>query len=150
VAIVLNVVLSIATIGLVFVLARRLAGTRVGLGGRRAVGRLAQPHLPHRRRPHRDAVPVPVRAAAVVALGDPGSAASPGQGRLVTWGLLFGACILVRRSRSWPPPVFLILWWDGLRRRGLAAGAGGRGHRAVLVPWAVRSSLAWTPRSPCR
>jgi len=142
VAIVLNVVLSVATIGLVFVLARRLAGTAAGLVA--AALWAAWPNLVF----HTGVVLTETLflflfvLMLIVALGDPGAARSPGRARLVTVGLLFGACILVRPVSIVAAPVFLILWWDGLRAAAWRLALVGVATVAVLVPWAVRSSLA--------
>jgi hypothetical protein len=142
VAIVLNVVLSIATIGLVFVLARRLAGTAAGLVA--AALWAAWPNLIF----HTGVVLTETLflflfvLMLIVALGDPGAARSPGKARLVVVGLLFGACILVRPVSIVAAPVFLVLWWDGLRAAAWRLALVGVATVAVLVPWAVRSSLA--------
>jgi 4-amino-4-deoxy-L-arabinose transferase-like glycosyltransferase len=142
VAVWLNVVLSIATIGLVFVLGRRLAGPAVGLV---AAGIWALwPNLVF----HSGIVLTETLflfllvLLLIVLLGDRERAAAPGVARLVTAGALFGLVLLVRPVSAVIAPFLLLLWW-------------GRGARAalwrlavvlaaavmVLVPWSIRSTI---------
>jgi hypothetical protein len=143
VAIALNVVLSVATIPLVFVLGRRLVGRRVGLAAA-AVWAL-WPNLVF----HAGIVLTETLflflfvLMLIVALGDPGAARSPGRARVVTVGVLLGLCILVRPVSIVTAPVFLVLWWgNGLRAAAWRLALVGAVAVAVLVPWSVRSTLA--------
>jgi hypothetical protein len=146
-----NVVLSVATIALVFVLGRRLAGERVGLAAA-AIWAL-WPNLIF----HTGVVLTETLflfllvLTLVVALPDAASARSPGPARLVAVGVLFGLTLLVRPVSAVMAPAFLVLWWGA----GTGAGTGARARAAlwrlalvgvacvaVLVPWSVRSTLA--------
>ncbi len=143
VAIWFNVVLSVATIGLVFVLARRVAGDRAGLAAA-AIWAL-WPNLVF----HSGIVLTETLflfllvALLIVLLGDAAAAAAPGRARLVVVGVLFGLTLLVRPVSVVMAPVLLVLWWG----RGARAALGrlalvGGVTLAVLVPWSVRSTLA--------
>jgi hypothetical protein len=142
VAIWLNVGLSVATIGLVFVLARRLAGDRAGLI---AAGVWALwPNLIF----HSGIVLTETLfllllvAMLVVLLGDRAAARSPGVARLVTVGVLFGLTLLVRPVSAVMAPVFLVLWWgNGARAALWRLALVGVATVAVLLPWSVRSTM---------
>jgi hypothetical protein len=143
VAIWLNVVLSVATIPLVFVLARRLAGVRAGLAAA-AVWAL-WPNLVF----HSGIVLTETLfllllvALLVVLLGNPDSARAPGRARLVTVGVLFGATLLVRPVSIVMAPALLLLWWGaGVRAALWRLALAGVATVAVLAPWAIRSSIA--------
>jgi Dolichyl-phosphate-mannose-protein mannosyltransferase len=138
-----NVVLSVATVGLVFVLGRRLAGDRVGLAAA-AIWAL-WPNLVF----HTSVVLTETLflfllvATLVVALADRESARAPGVARLVTIGVLFGLTLLVRPVSAVMAPAFLVLWWSaGVRAALWRLALVGAACVAVLVPWSVRSSLA--------
>jgi hypothetical protein len=143
VAIWLNVVLSVATIGLVFVLGRRLAGDRVGLV---AAGIWALwPNLVF----HSGIVLTETLflfvlvLTLIVLLGAAETVGAPGIARLVTVGVLFGLTLFVRPVSAVMAPALLILWWGrgaraALWRLALVVGVAA----AVLVPWSVRSTLA--------
>lgn len=143
VALGLNVVLSVATIGLVFVLGRRLAGTRAGLV---AAGIWALwPNLVF----HSGIVLTETLflfllvALLVVLLGDAGAARAPGVARLVAIGVLFGLVLLVRPVSAFVAPVLLVLWWGrGAKAALWRLGLVGVATLAVLVPWSVRSTIA--------
>jgi hypothetical protein len=138
-----NVVLSVATIALVFVLGRRLAGVRVGLV---AAGIWALwPNLIF----HSGIVLTETLflfvfvLLLIVTLGDPAAARSPGRARLVTIGVLFGLTLLVRPVSAVVAPVFLVLWWgNGARAALWRLALVGVATVAVLVPWSIRSSIA--------
>jgi hypothetical protein len=143
VAVWLNVVLSVATIGLVFVLGRRLAGDKVGLAAA-AIWAL-WPNLVF----HSGIVLTETLfllllvLMLVVLLGAAESAGAPGVARLVTVGGLFGLTLFVRPVSAVIAPALLLLWWGaGVRaalwRLALVLGVAA----AVLVPWSVRSTLA--------
>ena len=143
VAVGLNVVLSVATIGLVFVLGRRLAGDRAGLV---AAGVWALwPNLVF----HSGIVLTETLflfllvLLLIVLLGDPAAARAPGRARLVTIGVLFGATLLVRPVSGVIAPVFLVLWWgNGVRAALWRLALVGVATVAVLVPWSIRSTVA--------
>src|SRR5690606_14843788 len=119
VAVWLNVALSVATIGLVFVLGRRLAGDRVGLVA--ACVWALWPNLVF----HSGVVLTETLfllllvALLIVALGDPAAARAPGNARLVAIGVLFGLSLLVRPVSAVVAPAFLILWWGAGARAAL-------------------------------
>lgn len=143
VAITLNVVLSVATIPLVFVLGRRLVGPRVGLAAA-AVWALWPNLVFHAGIVLTESLFLFLFVLLlIVALGDPGAARAPGTARLVTIGVLLGLCILVRPVSIVTAPVFLVLWWGtGLRAAAWRLALVGVAAIAVLVPWSVRSTLA--------
>jgi hypothetical protein len=142
VAVGLNVVLSVATIGLVFVLGRRLGGDRVGLV---AAGIWALwPNLIF----HSGIVLTETLflfllvLMLVVLLGDAAAARAPGKARLVTIGVLFGLTLLVRPVSAVIAPVFLVLWWGAGAKAALwRLALVGAATVAVLVPWSIRSSI---------
>jgi hypothetical protein len=143
VAIWFNVALSVATIGLVFVLGRRLAGVRVGLAAA-AIWAL-WPNLVF----HSGIVLTEtlflflLLLMLIVLLGDAAAAAAPGRARLVTVGVLFGLTLLVRPVSLVVAPVLLVLWWGAGARAALwRLALVGVAAMAVLVPWSVRSTLA--------
>lgn len=143
VAIWLNVALSVATIGLVFVLGRRLGGDRVGLV---AAGVWALwPNLIF----HSGIVLTETLflfllvLLLIVVLGDPAAARLPGKARLVTIGVLFGLTLLVRPVSLVIAPVFLVLWWGAGTKAALwRLALVGVATVAVLVPWSIRSTVA--------
>lgn len=142
VAVGLNVVLSVATIGLVFVLARRLVGPTVGLV---AAGIWALwPNLIF----HSGIVLTETLflflfvVLLIVVLGDPEAARAPGPRRLVAIGVLFGLCVLVRPVTLVAAPAFLVLWWGPAVRTVLwRAAVALAASVAVMLPWAIRSSV---------
>jgi hypothetical protein len=143
VAVWLNVALSVATIGLVFVLGRRLAGERAGLV---AAGIWALwPNLVF----HSAVVLTETLflfllvLLLIVTLGDPEGARLPGRARLLTIGVLFGLTLLVRPVSVVIAPVFLVLWWGaGVRAALWRLALVGVATLAVLVPWSIRSTIA--------
>jgi hypothetical protein len=143
VAVWLNVALSVATIGLVFVLGRRLAGDRVGLVAA-AIWALWPNLIFH------SAVVLTetlflflLLLLLIVLLGDPEGARLPGRARLVTVGVLFGLTLLVRPVSAVVAPVFLVLWWGAGAKAALGRLAlVGVATVAVLAPWSIRSTLA--------
>ena len=143
VAIWFNVALSVATIGLVFVLGRRLAGVRAGLAAA-AIWAL-WPNLIF----HSGIVLTETMflfllvLTLIVLLADPAAAAAPGRARLVSVGVLFGLTLLVRPVSAVVAPVLLVLWWGAGARAALwRLALVGVATVAVLVPWSVRSTLA--------
>ena len=143
VAVWFNVVLSVATIGLVFVLGRRLADVRVGLVAA-AIWALWPNLVLH------SAVVLTetlflflLVLMLVVLLGNPESARLPGRARLITVGVLFGITLLVRPVSAVVAPVFLVLWWGaGVKAALWRLALVGVATLAVLVPWSIRSTLA--------
>ncbi|MDD9370850.1 MAG: glycosyltransferase family 39 protein, partial [Acidimicrobiales bacterium] len=143
VAVWFNVVLSVATIGLVFVLGRRLADVRVGLVAA-AIWALWPNLVLH------SAVVLTetlflflLVLMLVVLLGNPESARLPGRARLITVGVLFGVTLLVRPVSAVIAPVFLVLWWGAGAKAALwRLALVGVATVAVLVPWSIRSTLA--------
>lgn len=143
VAVWLNVVLSLATIVLVFALGRRLAGVGVGLVA--AACWALWPNLVF----HSGVVLTETLflfllvLALLLALGAPEAAARPGVARLVAVGVVFGLALLVRPVSAVLGPVFVVLWWRAGARAALwRLALLGAVTVAVLVPWSVRSTLA--------
>lgn len=142
VAVWLNVVLSVATVGLVFVLGRRLVGVRVGLVA--AALWALWPNLVF----HSGVVLTETLflfllvAMLVLLLGDREAAHAPGLARLVAVGVLFGLVLLVRPVSAVVGPVMAILWWrHGARAALWRLAVVGLATVAVLVPWSIRSTL---------
>jgi len=137
-----NVVLSVATVPLVFALGRRLASPGVGLV---AAGAFALwPNLVF----HSGVVLTETLflflfvLLFLVALATPAVARHPGRWRLVTVGVLFGLTGLVRPVSLVIAPLFLVLWWsDGVRRAVRNTGLVGVATIAVIVPWAIRNAI---------
>jgi hypothetical protein len=135
-------VLSVATIGLVFVLARRLAGPTVGLV---AAGIWALwPNLIF----HSGIVLTETLflflfvLLLIVAVGDPQAARAPGARRLVAIGVLFALCVLVRPVTLVAAPAFLVLWWGPAVRTVLwRAAVALAATVVVMLPWAIRSTV---------
>jgi len=142
VAVWLNVALSVATIGLVFVLGRRLAGPAVGLVA--AAIWAVWPNLVF----HSGIVLTETLflfllvLLLIVLLGDRDTAGAPGVARLVTVGALFGLVLLVRPVSAVVAPFLLVLWWGrGARAALWRLGVVLAAAVVVLVPWSVRSTL---------
>jgi hypothetical protein len=142
VAVWLNVALSVATIGLVFVLGRRLAGPAVGLV---AAGIWAVwPNLVF----HSGIVLTETLflfllvLLLIVLLGDRERAEAPGVARLITVGVLFGLVLLVRPVSAVIAPFLLVLWWGrGARAALWRLGVVLAAAIVVLVPWSIRSTV---------
>jgi hypothetical protein len=143
VAIWFNVALSVATIGLVFALGRRLAGVRAGLAAA-AIWALWPNLIFHSGIVLTETLFLFLLVLTlIVLLGNPQSAAAPGRARLVTVGVLLGLTLLVRPVSIVVAPVLLMLWWGtGARAALWRLALVGAATVAVLVPWSVRSTLA--------
>lgn len=143
VAVWLNVALSVATIGLVFVLGRRLAGDRVGLVAA-AIWALWPNLIFHSAIVLTETLFLFLLVLLlIVLLGDPEGARLPGRARLVTVGILFGLTLLVRPVSAVIAPVLLVLWWGaGVKAALWRVALVGVATVAVLVPWSIRSTLA--------
>ena len=141
VAVAANVVLSVALVGLVFALGRRLAGPVVGLAAG-AVTALWPNLVFHSGVALTETLFLCLFVLMMlVALATPEVARHPGRRRLLVMGVLVGLVILVRPVSVVVAPLLLILWWsDGVgaaaRRMTLVAGA----TVAVLAPWAILST----------
>jgi 4-amino-4-deoxy-L-arabinose transferase-like glycosyltransferase len=142
VAVATNVVLAVATIGLVFSLGRRLVDTRVGLVAA-AVFALWPNLIVHTGLVLTETFFLFLFVLMLlVALPTPELARRPGVWRLVTVGLLFGAAGLVRPVTFVIAPLFLLLWWPGgvvraLRNVAIVAVA----VVALIVPWTIRNAI---------
>lgn len=142
VAVALNLLLSVATIALVFELARRLAGERVGLVAAALIA--LWPNLI-------------VYSGVVltetlflfllvllllVALASREVARSPGLWRIATVGVLLGAAGMVRPTLFVLAPLFLLLWW----RAGVITAVWRTAlvvlvALALVLPWTVRNAM---------
>jgi 4-amino-4-deoxy-L-arabinose transferase-like glycosyltransferase len=141
-AVVTNVVLSVATIGLVFALGRRLVNSRVGLVA--AAVFAVWPNLVF----HTGVVLTETLflflfvLMLLVALPTPEIARSPSVRRLVAVGLLFGAAGLVRPVSLVIAPLFLVLWWpDGVVRALRNVAIVGAATVALIAPWTIRNAI---------
>lgn len=139
-AVAMNLVLSVATIGLVFELGRRLVNPRVGLlaAGVMAVwpnlitytGTLLTETL----------FLFLLALLLLVALASPEVARRPGMGRVVTVGLLLGAVGMVRPTSFVLAPLFLLLWWPtGVLVAVRRTAAVGAAALLVVLPWTIRN-----------
>lgn len=142
VAVALNLVLSVATIALVFELARRLAGERVGLVAAALIA--LWPNLIV----YSGVVLTETLflfllvALLLVALASPAVARSPGLWRMATIGVLLGAAGMVRPTLFVLAPLLLLLWW----RAGVATAVWrtalvGLVALALVLPWTVRNAV---------
>jgi Dolichyl-phosphate-mannose-protein mannosyltransferase len=138
-----NVVLSIATIALVFVLGRRLVGNRVGLAAA-AIWALWPNLIFHSGIVLTETLFLFLLVLLLICvLGDREAARAPGAARLASAGVLLGLLLLVRPVSLVLAPAFLVLWWGPAVRTVLwRLAVTGLACLAVLVPWSVRSSLA--------
>ncbi|HEY8526051.1 MAG TPA: glycosyltransferase family 39 protein [Acidimicrobiales bacterium] len=143
VAVAANVVLSVATIGLVFALGRRLVDARVGLVA--AAVFALWPNLVF----HSGVVLTETLflflfvLMLLVALPTPELARHPGVRRLIAVGVLFGAAGLVRPVSLVIAPLFLVLWWpDGVLRAVRNTALVGVATVAVIVPWTIRNAVS--------
>jgi 4-amino-4-deoxy-L-arabinose transferase-like glycosyltransferase len=135
-----NVLLSVATIPLVFALGRRLASPVVGLVAAAAFA--VWPNLVI----HSGVILTETLflfllvSMFLVALATPEVARRPGWRRLATVGVLFGLAGLVRPVSLVIAPLFLLLWWsDGVARAVRYTAIVGLATVAVIVPWTIRN-----------
>jgi 4-amino-4-deoxy-L-arabinose transferase-like glycosyltransferase len=142
IAVTANVVLSVATIGLVFALGRRLVDARVGLVA--AAVFALWPNLVF----HTGVVLTETLflflfvLMLLVALPTPELARRPGVWRLVAVGALFGAAGLVRPVSLVMAPLFLLLWWpDGIVRALRNVAVVGAATVALILPWTIRNMV---------
>lgn len=139
-AVALNVLLSVATIALVFELGRRVVNARVGLA---AAGVMALwPNLVF----HSGVVLTETLtlfllvALFLVVLASAGVARSPGRWRLLTVGALFGMVGLVRPTSLVFAPVFLFFWLPSGARKAIGRTAlVAAATFAVILPWTARN-----------
>lgn len=140
VAIALNVVLSVATIALVFELGRRLVSVPVGLAS--AAVMAFWPNLIF----HSGVVLTETLflfllvLMLLVALASSEVARAPGRSRMVTVGLLLGMIGMVRPTSFVLAPMLLLLWWQAgvvtaIRRTALVGAA----MLVVILPWTARN-----------
>lgn len=147
-AVALNVVLSVAMIGLVFELGRRLVNVRGGLAAAAVVA--LWPNLIF----HSGVVLTEtltlflLLTMLLVTLASPAVARSPGVWRLLTIGALFGLVALVRPTSVVLGPLFLLFWLLNGNRSDLKRTAATALKRTavvaaatlvVILPWTVRN-----------
>jgi 4-amino-4-deoxy-L-arabinose transferase-like glycosyltransferase len=142
IAVTANVVLSVATIGLVFALGRRLVDARVGMVA--AAIFALWPNLIF----HSGIVLTETLflflfvLMLLVALPTPELARRPEVWRLIAVGALFGAAGLVRPVSFVIAPLFLLLWWpDGVVRAVRNVAIVGLTTVALIVPWTIRNAV---------
>ena len=142
VAVTANVVLSVATIGLVFALGRRLVDARVGLVAA-AIFALWPNLIVHTGVVLTETLFLFLFVLMLlVALPTPELARRPGVWRLVAVGALFGAAGLVRPVSLVMAPLFLLLWWpDGVVRALRNVAIVGAATVALIVPWTIRNAI---------
>lgn len=137
-----NVVLSLATIVLVFSLGRRLVDHRVGLAAA-AIFALWPNLIIHTGLALTETLFMFLFVLMLLlALADREVARHPGRWRLVTVGVLFGMTGLVRPVSFVIAPLFLLLWWpDGVRRAVRNVAIVGVATVALVIPWTVRNAV---------
>jgi 4-amino-4-deoxy-L-arabinose transferase-like glycosyltransferase len=142
VAVTANVVLSVATIGLVFALGRRLVDSRVGLVAA-AIFALWPNLIVHTGVVLTETLFLFLFVLMLlVALPTPELARRPGVWRLVAVGALFGTAGLVRPVSLVIAPLFLLLWWpDGIVRALRNVAIVGAATVALIVPWTIRNMV---------
>lgn len=141
-AVALNVVVSVATIAIVFELGRRLVSVPVGLV---AAGIMALwPNVFF----HTGVVLTEtvflflLVLMLLVVLATPEVARAPGRWRMLATGVLLGMVGMVRPTSFVVAPVLLILWWPSgvstvVRRAAFVGGA----VLLVVAPWTVRNAV---------
>jgi hypothetical protein len=141
-ALALQVLLSVALVGLTFALGRRLAGPTVGLAA--AVATAIWPNLVF----HSGVILtetlflVVLTLLFLVALASPEVARAPGWRRMVTVGVLLGAVGLIRPVSLVIAPLFVLLWWsDGVGRAVKKLAIVAVATVVVLAPWSILSSI---------
>ena len=142
VAVGFNIVLSVATVWMVFELGRRLVSVPVGLI---AAGFMAfWPNAII----HTGLILTETLflflfcAMLLVALATPAVTRAPGWRRMATTGVLFGLAGMVRPTSFVIAPLFLLLWWPAgakvaLKRTALV----GVMVAAMVLPWTIRNAV---------
>jgi hypothetical protein len=141
-AVTFNIVLSVATVWMVFELGRRLVSVPVGLvaGGVMALWPNAVVHT--------GLVLTETlflflfSAMLLVALASPAVARAPGWRRVAAVGVLFGLAGMVRPTSFVIAPLFLVLWWPAGAKVAVKRSAVVAVMVAVMVlPWTVRNAV---------
>lgn len=142
VALALNLVLSVATIALVFELARRLAGQQVGLVAAALIALWPNLIVYSGVALTETLFLVLLVALLLVTLASPAVARSPGLWRIVTIGALLGAAGMVRPTLFVLAPLFLLLWWRaGVVTAVWRTALVGLAALALVLPWTVRNAI---------
>jgi 4-amino-4-deoxy-L-arabinose transferase-like glycosyltransferase len=140
IAIAFNVVLSVATVAMVFELGRRLVSVPAGLGAAAVLA--LWPNVIF----HTGVILTETLflflfvAMLLVALATPEVARAPGRWRMLATGVLLGLVGMVRPTSFVIAPLFLLLWWRegvplAIRRTALVGAA----VLLVVLPWTVRN-----------
>jgi len=142
IAVTFNIVLSVATVWMVFELGRRLVNVPVGLLAAAAMAFWPNAVI------HTGLVLTETLflfffcAMLLVALASPAVVRAPGWRRMVATGLLFGAAGMVRPTSFVIAPLFLLLWWPAGAKVALRRTAVVFALVAVLVlPWTIRNAI---------
>lgn len=142
VAVTFNIVLSVATVWMVFELGRRLVSVPVGLVAAAFMAFWPNAVV------HTGLVLTETLflflfcAMLLVALATPAVTRAPGRWRMVTTGVLFGLAGMVRPTSFVIAPLFLLLWWPAgakvaVRRTALV----GVMVAAMVLPWTIRNAV---------
>jgi 4-amino-4-deoxy-L-arabinose transferase-like glycosyltransferase len=142
VAVTFNIVLSVATVWMVFELGRRLASAPVGLVAAAFMAFWPNAIV------HTGLILTETLflflfcAMLLVVLASPAVARAPGRRRMVATGVLFGLAGMVRPTSFVIAPLFLLLWWPAgaqvaLRRTALV----GAMVAAMVLPWTIRNAV---------
>jgi 4-amino-4-deoxy-L-arabinose transferase-like glycosyltransferase len=142
VAVSFNIVLSVATVWMVFELGRRLVSVPVGLIGA-ALMALWPNAIVHTGLVMTETLFLFLFVAMLlVALATAAVTRAPGWRRMAATGVLFGLAGMVRPTSFVIAPLFLLLWWPAgakvaLRRTVLV----GALVLAMVLPWTIRNAV---------
>jgi hypothetical protein len=142
IAVTFNIVLSVATVWMVFELGRRLVSVPVGLIAAAAMAFWPNAVV------HTGLILTETLflfffcAMLLVALAAPAAARAPGWRRVAATGVLFGLAGMVRPTSFVIAPLFLLLWWPSgataaVKRTAVVAVAVA----AMVLPWTVRNAV---------
>jgi hypothetical protein len=142
IAVTLNIVLSVITVGMVFELGRRLVNVPVGLIAG-AVMAFWPNAIVHTGLVMTETLFLFLFCAMLlVALASPAVARAPGWRRVVATGVLFGLAGMVRPTSFVIAPLFLLLWWpSGAAVAVKRTAVVGVAVAAMILPWTVRNSV---------
>jgi 4-amino-4-deoxy-L-arabinose transferase-like glycosyltransferase len=142
VAVSFNIVLSVATVWIVFELGRRLVSVPVGLVAA-AIMALWPNAIVHTGLVLTETLFLFLFCAMLlVALASPAIVRAPGLRRMAATGALFGLAGMVRPTSFVIAPLFLLLWWPAgakvaVRRTALV----GALVAAMVLPWTIRNAV---------
>jgi hypothetical protein len=141
-AVTFNIVLSVATVWIVFELSRRLVSVPVGLIAAAAMAFWPNAVV------HTGLILTETLflflfcAMLLVALATPAVARAPGWRRVATAGVLFGLAGMVRPTSFVIAPLFLLLWWPaGAKVAAKRTAVVAVMVAAMVLPWTIRNAI---------